>query len=104
MHLPRWRAPAGASRALRTAWESYVAALEHHERGHVLLALEAGRAVRAALRAMGAHADEDAVHAAAWVASGAALDDVRERERRYDAETRDGEAHGACLAALAADE
>jgi predicted secreted Zn-dependent protease len=100
VHLPTWRPPRSADRALVARWERYTAALRRHEMGHVALAKAAGDAVLAGLAELPPGAPAALVtRAAALVTRAAALavERIRAAERAYDAETRHGAAQGAAL-------
>jgi predicted secreted Zn-dependent protease len=51
VHLPRWLAPAAGEPALQARWAGYVAALDAHEREHVMIAMAAAAELRRALLA-----------------------------------------------------
>ena len=95
--VPRWRPPRSAPQALVAAWQRYTDAIEVHERGHVNLAVEAGRTVLGHLEALPACAGAQALKQAVEAAAEAAIAAAREQERRYDEVSGHGATQGVRL-------
>lgn len=94
MQLPFWRS---GDADVRAEFDAFVAALEHHERGHQQLAVAAGRAIDDALLAM-PPADHCArLETQANAMAQRLLDDYHAREYDYDFRTNHGETQGAWL-------
>lgn len=85
MHLPRWLEPSRPPPELVRRWETFVAELRAHERGHRDLAIDAGKAVLSIVR----RADPTASTEAAREIE-RALEKAREAERAYDRDTLHG--------------
>lgn len=92
--LPRWSPVPSAEPGLAEAWARYLDALTLHERGHVALAAEAGRAVLAALRGMPPCATRDGLDDLARETVHGLSERAREEERAYDALTDHGATQG----------
>jgi len=50
--MPRWQRPADASITLSAQWNSYLIALDKHEKGHGAIAIAAGEKMTAKMRAL----------------------------------------------------
>lgn len=96
--LPRWRPPGSAPETLRAEWGRYLAALETHERGHVNLAVEAGRNMLARLERLAGFGGLDALQEAAKDTAASVLASAHEQERAYDIGSEHGALQGARLA------
>jgi predicted secreted Zn-dependent protease len=78
-----------------TRWERYLAALEAHELGHRRFGLEAASAVERSLSSLIAEPTCQQLETAIAAAAETVVEQYRERERRYDEETKHGRADGA---------
>lgn len=94
--LPRWIPddPAPEDK-LVAKWERYLSALEAHEEGHRRFGLEAASAVERSLSSIAPEPTCERVEAALAAAAQEVVEQYRERERRYDEETKHGRADGA---------
>jgi len=93
--LPRWVPGDDASGKLVARWERYLSALATHEEGHRRLGLEAASAVERSLTSIVPQPTCEQLEAAIAAATGEVVGRYRERERRYDEDTRHGRADGA---------
>jgi predicted secreted Zn-dependent protease len=93
--FPRWVNEVDAPSSLVERWRNYYAALLVHEDGHKAIATAAAAAIRSVRAA--AVPQPSCAELARLIDSGArrALDEYREKERRYDAETDHGRTQGA---------
>jgi predicted secreted Zn-dependent protease len=85
--LPRWQPPDGVKPALLDQWGAYISALVDHEKGHVDYVVDQIPRIVAAIQ-----------HATCRTADAAAdgiLQDIREHDVQYDAETDHGKSQGA---------
>lgn len=87
VRLPRWHVPRNADPALILKWNSYLGSLAHHEQGHVQLARQGFAKMQQILQ----RSTCDEAHAKLNVV----LDEMRQADLRYDAETRHGHTQGA---------
>jgi predicted secreted Zn-dependent protease len=93
--MPKWVDEAEAPSSVVERWRTYYAALLVHEEGHKAIATAAAAAIR---RAGAAVSPESSCAELARVIDEAAtrvLDEYRQKERRYDAETSHGRTQGA---------
>jgi predicted secreted Zn-dependent protease len=93
MAIPRWRTTA-ASADLAADWKNFVRNLEAHERGHVVNAVRASRAVDDGLRHLSLPAC-DGMEAAARARIDSIVASFRLVDEEYDARTRHGASQGA---------
>ena len=94
--LPRWVPddPAPDDK-LVARWERYLSALATHEEGHRRFGLEAASAVERSLTSIVPEPTCADLEAAIAAAAAEVVGQYRERERRYDEETKHGRADGA---------
>jgi predicted secreted Zn-dependent protease len=97
MTLPAWTPPAWAAPELVASWRAYLEALELHERGHVDIAVAAGRRMLDGLQALPGFASADLLQEGARGVAERAIRAARRAELEYDAETRHGRTQGAVL-------
>ena len=92
--LPRWSPLPSAEAGLPAQWAEYLAALTLHEEGHVAIAREAGRAVRASLGALPPRATKRELDELARSTVTMVTEAHRAEERAYDEATGHGATQG----------
>jgi predicted secreted Zn-dependent protease len=95
MVFPEWDPPAGTSQKLIERWNTFLTALEDHEKGHKEIAIAAGNEVYRAISALVAYRTCDEVEGAADAAAERVLEQYLQREAIYDQESEHGAAQGA---------
>ena len=88
--MPRWRRPHRDD----PRWDRYLAALRHHELGHLDRAVRASGILLDRLRAETPHPTCDGLGESMHATADAILEELRMRQRRYDRNTRHGETQG----------
>ena len=91
--LPRWSPPPDAPAELVQAWEEFTSALRRHEEGHRDLGAQAAREILRELRRVQTPGCTS-IAAQANATGQRILNIYRERQRRYDGDTRHGMAQG----------
>ena len=94
VRLPRWSPPPDAAPGLVAGWQRYLSALSVHEAGH----LQTGRDFETAFKRAAAGvtaADCGSVGAALRARFDSLLEQARQRDRDYDAQTNHGATQGA---------
>jgi predicted secreted Zn-dependent protease len=89
VEMPRWVAPASADTATVTYWNGFRDRLLEHEAGHVRLAVESGREIADALRALNAISCESMAFQISTLTREAILRG-NSRQTAYDRESRHG--------------
>jgi predicted secreted Zn-dependent protease len=87
VRLPRWLPPADADPALILHWNTYAGSLARHEQGHVQLARQGFAKMQQTL--------QGSTCAEADAKLNAVLNEMRQADQRYDAETNHGVTQGA---------
>ena len=77
--------------------DEYLVALRQHELGHFELAKDAAERIDAAIRTLPAMASCKLLEAAANERGNRLLEEVRHKEKQYDADTQHGKTQGAWL-------
>ena len=90
MTLPSWVEEASASPTLVAHWRRYSTQLLSHEKGHRTISLEAADEIRGALAALTPQSTCDEMQRIANETASALLVRSRERNHRYDVDTRHG--------------
>jgi|GEM_PF-4512683 len=93
--FPAWSDREAADPALQRKWDTYLTALDAHERGHECIGLQAASELKRTLEALPAHADCDALAAEVKRASKAVFDKWLAIESDYDRVTNNGRNEGA---------
>jgi len=93
VRMPRWTAPSNASADLVRRWDRYLDALRVHEAGHLQTGRDFESNFRRATSSMSA--DCAALGSAVRPRFDSLLEQARQRDRDYDAQTRHGATQGA---------
>lgn len=96
--VPRWIQPRSTAPGLLNDWQTFLAGVELHERGHVAIASAAGEEVRRRLLELPAFDTRTELEEAAAAAARIAIREGHAREMAYDVATRHGETQGASFA------
>ena len=94
VRMPRWTPPPGASQDLVRRWERYLDALRVHEAGHLQVGRDFESNFKRAAVAMST-ADCGALASALRARFDSLLEQSRQRDLDYDAQTRHGATQGA---------
>ena len=93
--MPQWASREGAPADVQNTWDTYLARLWVHEKGHQTLSLKAAKAVSAKLNKMGSYATCAALDKAANKAASAIMARQQKAQAAYDARTNHGATQGA---------
>lgn len=93
--LPEWEPPEGAPKTLISSWEEFVGALRAHEEDHQDISIEAAGQIYEALSNLPTYPTCEELEQAADEVGENILENYREMEAVYDAETNHGREDGA---------
>ena len=93
--MPRWANEKDGPAELVQRWRTYLTALQAHENGHKKIAEQAATAVRDAIVSLGAQLNCDVLREELGRVARQAVNQSRQRDRQYDAETEHGRTQGA---------
>lgn len=94
MNLPRWTPPTGARPGLVRSWDTFAAAVRHHEDGHRDIAIDAVREVDRRLQGVRSARSCDALRKNLSRVAESVVREYREKDDSYDVTTMHGRTQG----------